>query len=296
MPDGLKVLIAGGSGLIGRCLANALVSSGCEVRILTRKRTSMQGFYQWDVEQGLADELAFLDVDAIFNLAGAGIASRPWTKRRKEILRSSRLNATRLIAESCRKLDVYPVFYAGASAIGYYGHAPGRICTEDQNPGSGFLAELCSAWEEEHIRMKDIAQNILIARISNVVSDRGGFMIPWLYAAKCLLKLRIHKMENYLTWIHEEDLVSFLTFAMQNRISGIYNMAASYCTWREFQNSIRLPSAAIPLNIPAGWMRLAMGEMSDLLFHECRAPGDKMNSTSFRFKYPDLQSALVSMK
>ncbi len=171
-----KILITGSSGLIGRSLANYLSSSEYEVRQLSRKKDyNKQHYYFWDLNSGIIEESALIGVDHIIHLAGAGIAKKRWTVKRKREIIDSRIKSTELLFNEVSKMNVKPKTFISASAIGFYGAATtNKIFSEDDEPCDDFLGEVCKQWESSSQKFAELGIRNVQLRFGVVLSAEGG--------------------------------------------------------------------------------------------------------------------------
>lgn len=172
----MKVAVTGSTGLIGSALTPFLTSQGYSVARLVRSggegETSAQNI-QWQPESGFLDERQLEGMDAVVHLAGENVAGY-WTAAKKERIRSSRVNSTRLLCQSLASLTRRPRVLVSASAIGYYGSRGDEVLREDSPPGSGFLPEVCQAWESATEPARDVGIRVVVLRLGIVLSPRGG--------------------------------------------------------------------------------------------------------------------------
>ncbi len=309
------ILITGGSGLIGTALASKLAGMGCEARILGRTLKSDHGqgpkeppaqvdqgqnpglvtHWVWNPPLGQVDRAALAGVTHAVNLAGAGIADRAWTgKRRKELLESRTISAIflkQILAEAPQGCIQRIVT---ASAIGYY-QSGEELALESAPQGQGFLAELTQAWEQSTQPLNVIAP-LTTLRIGLVLSARGGLLGPLLPVTRLGLGASIGSGRQWMSWIHEEDMVLLIAHALfaPNWSPGIYNAVAPLPR-RHLDFMRRLADAVhrpLWLAVPAWPLRWIMGERSDLLLQGVKASSQKIMDTGFTFRYPDLDPAL----
>jgi len=219
-----RVLIAGGSGLIGSRLTELLVEQGYHIHILSRKKrpnTKTTSYFQWDFSAMTIDSEA-VDVDYIINLTGAGIADARWTEKRKELLMSSRTNAAKLILQAIQKSSSKPKAYVSASAVGFYGDRAAEVLTESSAPGEGFMADCCVAWENAAQSLASVVDRLVINRIGIVLSKNGGAL------PKILMTKPVYTYfgdgKQYYPWIHIDDVCQIFIDSMEDSSrSGIYN-------------------------------------------------------------------------
>jgi uncharacterized protein (TIGR01777 family) len=303
------VLITGGSGLIGSALANQLATMDCEVRILGRlphkspskpfkslntSRGSIKA-YSWNPAIGQIDRTALEGITHVVNLAGAGIADRAWsTDRRKELLESRTMSAG-FLKQILREAPYPPVQrIVTASAIGYYPSGE-NLAVESGPRGTGFLAELTEAWEQSTQPLEEIAP-LTTLRIGLVLSQQGGLLAPLLPPTRLGLGASIGNGRQWMSWIHQEDMVRLIAHALLEPawIPGIYNAVAPLP--RRHLDFMRALASALHrplwLSIPGWPLRWIMGERADLILHGVKASSQKAMDAGFTFRHPDLAPAL----
>jgi len=300
----MRVVITGGTGLIGRALAEDLVSDGHEVIVLSRDPARARGLPQgtlvlpWDGRTvgGWAEALA--GADAAVNLAGENIGSGRWTAERKRRIRGSRVGAGLAIVQAIRSASDRPRVLVQASATGYYGprsKVPDEVVDEDTPPGSDFLAEVCLEWEASTRAAEDLGVRRAVLR-TGVVLARGGGALP-----RMVLPFRffaggpLGSGRQWLPWIHLSDEVAAIRFLIDNEsASGAFNLTAPEpVTSTEFARTLgRVLGRSAAFRVPAAVLRLAFGEMATVLLDGQRAVPSRLGELGFRFRYPELDSAL----
>lgn len=296
------ILIAGGTGLIGKRLSQYLVNAGHSVRHLSRKAQPNAPIptYAWDPSTGQIDTLALEGVEIIINLAGAGIADKPWTKARKEVITSSRVQSALLLRDAILKMKTdRPALYISSAAIGYYGDRQSEWMTEESKPGIGFLTESCVAWENAIQEVAQTGIRTVALRIGIVLSKQGGVLPKLLLPTQFGVAPYFGQGQQWYSWIHIDDLCSMFLYAIENKsITGTYNACAPQpVTNKEFMECIvrATKRAALVFPAPAFLLRLGMGEMADTVLYSTRVNVDKIQHNGFSFRYPYLEQALKSL-
>ncbi|MGD8625295.1 MAG: TIGR01777 family oxidoreductase [Anaerolineae bacterium] len=303
----MRIIITGGTGLIGTALALDLVAEGHEVIALSRTPETRNGLpgevrlAGWDARSAegwghLAD-----GADAIVNLAGANLAGggflpSRWTDERKRILRDSRVNAGRAVVDAVRQAERKPGVVVQASGAGYYGFRDDGPLTEDAGPGDDFLARLAAdAWEPSTAAVEEMGVRRVITR-SGAVLDAGEGALP-----RMVLPFRLFvggpmgRGDQWLPWIHLQDEVAAIKFLIeQEEASGPYNLAAPQSsTNAQFGRALaRVLDRPYWLPLPGFAMRLAFGEVSDVLLEGQRLSPRRIQELGFAFRFPDAESAL----
>ena len=298
-----KVLIAGGSGLVGSRLTQLLIEEGYEVTVLSRSKKGKRDnfeFANWDPEQQHIDEAA-LEADHVINLAGAGIADRPWTKGRKKELIESRLISTNFLQEQFVQRGRPLKTYLGASAIGYYGDGGDSWQTEDQPPAyRSFMTDLCKDWEEAHHSFADCTDRTSILRIGVVLSTLGGAYPKMRLPFKVGVGTYFGSGDQFYSWIHIDDLARMFIHLLDAEIeSGIYNaVSPNPLTNKELTTSIKtaLDITSIIVPAPKLTLKLAMGQMSNVILNSNKVSAKKIEKTGFDFKFPTAENAIQDIE
>jgi len=291
----MRIAVSGSHGLIGSALVQALAQAGHEVVRLVRDGAGGTGI-AWDPERGTLDRSALEGIDAVVHLAGYGIAERRWTAPVKELIRSSRVNGTRLLATALADMVRRPQVLVAASAIGYYGDRGDTWLEEDSEPGTGFLADVCRAWEAAAEPARAAGIRTVTARIGIVLSPEGGALQRMLLPFKLGLGGRIGSGQQYMSWVACDDVVAAIQFAIeQSSLAGPVNVVAPEpVTNREFTQVLaRVLRRPAFLPLPSFLARLAFGEMADaLLLASTRVRPRRLLEAGYTFRFPTLEAAL----
>jgi len=288
------VLVAGGTGFIGRALCARLADEGHEVIVWSRRASAAIPAGASTVVTTLA-ALAATGIDTVFNLAGAPIADRRWSAARKRLLVESRVRTTAGIVDWMRGSASRPRALISASAVGYYGEQGDRQISEDTAPTPGFSHELCAAWEREAMAAQSLGVRVCVVR-TGVVLDRGGGALARMAPAfKLGLGGRLGAGTHHVPWIHRDDVVAIYLWLMNTQhASGAYNASAPNPVTngeltRLLAATLHRPAFMV---VPAGLLRLALGEMSELLLGSDRMLPVRLLQAGFQFRYPELATAL----
>jgi uncharacterized protein len=293
----MKVLISGGSGLVGTALTESLRSEGHTVALLVRPGgAASEGDIRWDPSSGFVNLDAMEATDAVVNLNGASIGGGRWTSARKKILCTSRVDSTRFLVDSIAHLKQKPRVFVSASAVGYYGNRGDEILTESSAPGNDFLAEVCRDWEAEELRAQASGIRTVITRFGVILSSNGGALKQMLTPFKLGMGGRLGSGQQWMSWIALDDVVGILRSALSNeQVSGPVNVVAP----NPVQNSEFTRVLASVLHRPAIFpapafaLRLAIGEMADaLLLSSQRVHSERPPSATYAFQYENLEPAL----
>ena len=290
-----KVLITGGTGLIGRYLQALLLEKGQEVVILTRN-PKKENEFAWDIPNSYIQKEAFNGVTHIIHLAGAGIADKRWLPKRKRAILNSRVQSANLIFKKIKHLNIPLKNFISASGIGYYGAITNEhVHTENDKPHTDYIAKVCIAWENAAKQFKTLNIPVTIFRTGVVLAKDGGALkkmnTPFLLSA-------IASGKQYLPWIHIKDLCNLYLKAVEDsNFDGVYNaVAPEQHTNFSFmkQLALRLKKWLTPINIPAFMMRILVGKLAVILINGV-AISSKKTEKIFNFKYPTLASALQNI-
>jgi uncharacterized protein (TIGR01777 family) len=288
-----KVLITGGTGLVGKFLQKKLISKNYTVNILSRNPTKATEFY-WDIATNEIDDKAFLDVDYIIHLAGAGIADKRWTAERKQEIIDSRTKSTELLFNKTKQLKTPLKGFIAASAIGYYGAITSEtVFKESDTPATDFLGNVCQQWEKASLTFNELNIPTTILRTGIVLSKNGGAL------SKMNTPIAITPIasgKQYIPWIHIEDLSNLFIKAIEdNTFTGIYNAAAPETqTSFSFANILakKTNKLFIPIGVPTFVLKILFGEMSILLTTGSRVSSEKVEKSGYTFSYKNLDKAL----
>jgi uncharacterized protein (TIGR01777 family) len=292
-----KILITGGTGMVGARLSVLLESKGYEVIHLSRKQNLQARFpaYTWDIDKGKVDAVA-LDVDHVVHLAGASVAGGRWSSKRKQQIYDSRINSTKLLVDHLRESSRLKSFVS-ASAIGIYGVDTGDATLDEQSPkGSDFLAQVVKDWETVAHDLDQVA--VACLRIGIVLSNEGGALPPMMLPARFGLGAPMGSGRQYMSWIHIEDLVKMILFTIEQGLSGDFNAVAPSPVDNVTFTKILADQLHRPLwlpHIPGFVLKLALGEMSQLLLGGNYVNSKKIYDQGFRFTYKELEPALQNL-
>jgi len=298
-----KVILAGGSGLIGRALAADLVRAGAEVVVLTRSigaRRLPPGVrpVRWDgrTSTGWADESE--GAAAVVNLAGENVADGRWTAARKRRLESSRVEPTRAIVEAFRAARVPPRALLQGSAVGFYGDG-GETALDERSPrGDGFLPELSQRWEEASAPVEALGVRRVLLRTGLVLARGGGALAKMLLPFRFGLGGPLGGGRQWFPWLHLDDEIGAIRFLLERHdLAGAFNLVAPGSVRQgEFARALgrALHRPAI-VPVPGAILRLALGEMAEVLLAGQRVRPTRLIDHGYRFSYPDLDGALADL-
>jgi uncharacterized protein len=295
----MRILISGASGLVGAALTKAFRAEGSTVAHLVRPGgAARDDAIRWDPATGSVDASAMEGADVVVNLNGASIAGGRWTQARKAILRSSRVDATRTLVDALVRLRQKPRVLVSASAVGYYGDRGDEILTESSGAGTGFLAEMARDWEAEAIRAESSGIRPVLVRFGVILSAKGGALPRMLTPFKLGVGGRLGSGKQWMPWIALEDATRAIRFVIANAdMSGPVNIVApspveNAAFTRTLAHALHRP-AIFPA--PAFALRLALGEMADMLLASQRAHPEKLLAAGYAFRFDTLDTALKAI-
>ncbi|VVN45312.1 Epimerase family protein [Pseudomonas fluorescens] len=293
----MHILLTGGTGLIGRQLCRHWLSQGHRLTVLSRTPEKVANICGAEV-RGIArlEDLGQEPLDAIINLAGAPIADRPWTSRRKALLWSSRISLTETLLAWLESREQKPQVLISGSAIGWYGDGGERELTEDSPPViDDFASQLCIAWEETAQRAEALGVRVIFVRTGLVLSAEGGFLSRLLLPFKFGLGGPLGNGRQWMPWIHIKDQIALIDFLLHREdASGPYNACApNPVRNREFAKtlgSVLHRPAFMPM--PALALKVGLGELSLLLLGGQKAQPARLLEAGFTFQFTELRAAL----
>jgi uncharacterized protein (TIGR01777 family) len=293
----MHVLVTGASGLVGSALVPLLIASGHAVTRLVRSTPRPgQAEIPWDPAARRIGTPALEGLDAVVHLAGESIAAGRWTAAKKARIRDSRVQGTTILCEALAQLVTPPKVLLCASAIGYYGDRGERILREESAPGTGFLAEVCQAWEAAAAPAVQRGVRVVYLRTGMVLSPAGGALAKMLIPFRLGLGGVVGTGKQYMSWIALDDMLGAMHHALiTETLHGPVNMVAPQpVTNQEFTKTLgkvlRRPTV-FPL--PAFVARLVFGEMADaLLLASTRVAPARLQASGYTFQYPVLEEAL----
>ena len=291
----MQIVLAGGSGFLGRALTGRLRADGHTITVLTRS-PRRPGDVAWTPDEPTGMWRATLDgADAVINLAGESIAGGRWTSARKTAILRSRVDGTSALANAIAKAERPPAVFVSSSAIGIYGPHGDEPVTEDAPPGSDFLASVCREWEGEALDLASLTRVVLL-RTGLVLAREGGALPPIARPFQLFAGGRLGSGRQHWSWIHVNDWVSLVSWAIATHpVSGPLNLTAPEpVTNGEFAATLaRVLHRPAFMPAPAFALRLLLGEMADpLMLSGVRVLPAKARAHGFQFAFPRLEDAL----
>ncbi|MDH5201864.1 MAG: TIGR01777 family oxidoreductase [Nitrospirota bacterium] len=297
----MKILILGSTGFIGKNLCKELLSSGHNVVVFTSNHAKAQSLFGKNVEitewigyTPFMPSSTLQNVSAVINLAGESIGTHRWTKSVKEKIVQSRMKTTQAVVNAIKDNILSPKILVNASAVGFYGPRNDEEVTESSPAGGGFLAEVCKAWESEAYKAESYGTQVVTVRIGVVLGNEGALvrmMIPFQY----YIGGPIGTGNQWLSWIHIHDLVKIFKFIIEKgTVSGSVNATAPQpVRMKDFCEILgKVMSRPSWVRVPEFVLKIALGEMADMLFNGQRVLPKKMIDAGFEFRFPTLHKAL----
>lgn len=296
----MKCVISGGTGFIGRRIVDRLLHNGHYVGVWSRKpglekRSAVQSFF-WDPLQGEPPEESLNKMDAVIHLAGEQVAQR-WNPEVKRRIRDSRVLGTRRLVDAIGRVQHKPTVLVCASAIGYYGDRGDEVLTESSGPGSGFLADVCRAWEEEAGRAADFGLRVVKLRVGFVLGKDGGALAQMAPAFGAFVGGRLGSGRQWMPWIHAADLAEMFVYATENGVSGVWNACSpnpvtNAAFTKELGSVLGRPTL---FPVPPFALKLAFGEVGQHMLDSARVVPEAALKAGYRFRYPELGPALKNL-
>jgi len=298
------VLITGGTGMVGTSLTQLLLSKGYQVIILTRKPQTSPipnlTYAVWDIAKGTIDPLAFEKADTIVHLAGAGVADKRWSKKRKQEIVDSRVMSGALLVKYLTAHTHQVKTVVTASAIGWYGPDTEQSLqygfTETDPVDAAFLGDTCKQWEDSVKPIETLGIRLVTLRIGIVLNKQGGALAEFIKPAKFGLATIFGTGNQMVSWIHQNDLCKMILFGIQTAsLKGVYNAVSPDPTSNKdliIAITKKLRGFYLPIPVPAFVLNIMLGEMSIEILKSAKVSSYKIQEADFKFDYPTLNSAL----
>ncbi|WP_193040110.1 MULTISPECIES: TIGR01777 family oxidoreductase [unclassified Pseudomonas] len=292
----MHILLTGGTGLIGRQLCQHWLAQGHRLTVWSRRPEQVARLCG-DAVRGVASLQEVIGpVDAVINLAGAPIADRPWTHKRKALLWSSRISLTETLLVWLEGLAEKPAVLISGSAVGWYGDGGERELTEASGPvQDDFPSQLCVAWEETAQRAEALGIRVMLVRTGLVLAAEGGFLSRLLLPFKLALGGPIGNGRQWMPWVHIHDQIALIDFLLhQHDARGPYNACAPHPVRnREFAKTLgQVLHRPAFMPMPAFVLKVGLGELSGLLLGGQKALPERLLAAGFTFQFTELKAAL----
>lgn len=294
----MNIVIAGGTGLIGQRLLERCRNDGHDIAVLSRSHRPPSGSVQylaWNGRDAGPWTEALDAADAVVNLSGASVAGGRWTTRRKQIIRESRVHATRAIVEALTRASRRPRVLVNASGVGYYGSVIEDAVTESHPPGEDFLATVCREWEDEARRAVAAGVRVAMLRSGMVLDAEGGALSKLVLPFRFFIGGPLGSGRQWLPWIHHEDMVgAILHIIATPGLAGPVNITSPDAVrMKEFcavlGRALRRPSWA---PVPEFVLKVILGEMAGIILTGQHAVPEKLVASGYRHRFASLEGAL----
>ena len=292
-------MITGGSGLIGRRLSFLLKCRGYEVRILSRSNNPKNNYktFVWNVSEQYINDSAFEGLKHIIHLAGAGIADKRWSEKRKKEIIASRVASTNLLYNTVKRLKTPLNSFISASATGYYGAITSETIFEEKDkPAKDFLGKVCSLWEDSIFQFNEIKIRTVALRTGIVLSKDGGA----LKKMKTPIITSLGNGKQYMPWIHIDDLCELYIKAIEDeQFKGAFNaVSPEHISNLSFSKKISkiFNHPFLAIGAPSFILQIVFGEMSTIILNGSRISANKIKQASFKFKFENLETALKNLR
>jgi uncharacterized protein len=295
-----NILITGASGLIGTRLTEMMLQKGHHVSHLGRsKKSGNVKSFTWNVDQHQIDKDALQGIDTIIHLAGAGVADKRWTAKRKQEILESRTRSTQLLLDVLKKDNHQVTTFVSASAIGYYGFESNDELKETSPAGTDYLASVTKQWEEEVNKIESLNIRVVKIRIGIVLSEKGGALKQMMLPIKFYVGSPLGSGNQYLSWIHIDDLCAMFCKAVEDKnMRGAYNGVGTHpvtnrTLTRAIAKVLNRPMFLAP--IPGFVLKLIVGEMADIVLGGSKVSSSKIQQAGFSFQFDTLEKALRNL-
>lgn len=293
----MKILITGGTGLIGRALVCHLALNHHEITVLSRSPQKVYSHFCNEITclTHLCDKKNLDEFDAVINLAGEPIADNRWTASQKRKLINSRCDLTQKLVDLFKASNNPPTVFISGSAVGYYGDQGETLVTEETPPNTEFTHELCSKWEQIALEAQTPLTRVCLLRTGIVLSTQGGALPKMSKPFKLGIGGKLGSGKQYMPWIHIDDMVNGIIFLLEHEnTQGAFNLTAPHPVQnkRFTQVLAKVLNRPALMTVPAPILQLIMGESATLVLGGQQAIPQKLLDAGFAFRYPQLDVAL----
>ena len=292
----MKIVIAGGTGNLGKNLIGVL-SKSHDIIVLTRKKTETlsKKVKLVNYSQDIKNWCNYLkDSDVIINLVGESIANKRWTKKQKQIILNSRLNAIQKISDSLKFIKHNPKIIMNASAVGYYKSSSTKV-DESDGPGDDFLSNVCVKWEEKaNEKFSSQTSQLILLRIGIVLDSNSGMLSKLILPFKLFLGAIIGNGKQFIPWIHINDVSKIICYLMKNKIQGPVNLVSPKIDDNEnFSRKLaKALNVFVFLKVPSFVIKLLLGQMSTMLLKNSNINPKTLLDSGYKFEFENLDDAL----
>jgi uncharacterized protein (TIGR01777 family) len=298
-----RILITGGSGLVGDKLIPMLQNLGYKCSILSRKATNLSNsdlpVFHWDIENNIIDERALDGVDYIIHLAGANVAAKRWNASYKQEIIDSRVKSSALLNSKLSNTKHNVKAVISASAVGFYGNQGKSLLSENSIVATNYFGKVCATWEASVNNLNKNVRRVALLRIGIVMAKEGGALPPIYNPMKFRIGPVFGNGDQYYSWIHINDLCKMFIYALKNEsINGIYNaVAPKPVPYLEIIKSIERAKkiSTIKLKAPLWGIKLMLGEFGETLFYSTNVSSKKIQDSGFKFEFNSIDDAIANL-
>jgi len=286
---------------VGGYLTQLLLNKGYVVSHLSREAGNNPKVktFLWDIHKGQIDEKCIDGVDTIVHLAGAGIADKHWTDKRKKEIIESRTKSIGLIYSLLQSKPHQVKSVISAAATGYYNDRGDELLTEESKPSNDFLGNCCVQWEQAVDKGEELGLRVLKFRTGVVLTNKGGALPKLAMPIKLGLGSPLGSGKQWIPWIHQQDVIDLYFYGIENAgLKGVYNMVApNPVTNKQLTQSVakKLKRPLWLPNVPAFVLKLLLGEMSTIVLGGSKVSAQKIEATGFKFSFPTIEAALADI-
>jgi uncharacterized protein (TIGR01777 family) len=303
------VVITGGTGMIGKALTTALLNKGHRVITLSRSTNHNRAeknlsFATWDIQKQTISSDAIEQADYIVHLAGAGVADKRWTRRRKREIVDSRVKSGELIIKTLKETNNNVKAILTSSGIGWYGPDPAipnpSPFVETDQPAEDFLGMTCRLWQESLEPVRTMGKRLVVFRTGIVLSRKGGALKEFARPPKFGLAAILGNGKQIVSWIHIDDLISMYIAAIENEsYNGVYNAVAPEPVSNKNLTlqiaRVKKGSFFVPVHVPSFVLKVVLGEMSIEVLKSATVSCKKIKAAGFQFAFPTIDKALKDL-
>ena len=297
----MRITLTGATGFIGSRLVQLWLEAGHELHVLGRKPGKLPPavhFWEWTDPERTSPPAESLDgSDAVINLAGEPVAQR-WNEAVKQRIRSSRVQGTSRLVDALRAMPRPPAVLVNASAVGYYGSRGDEVLTETSPPGKGFLPDVCKEWEQQAQQAAPLGSRVVCVRTGIVLGTEGGALPQMLPPFRLGVGGRLGSGKQWMPWIHIDDIVGLIDFAVNTRtVQGPLNACSpNPVTNADFSRELgRVLHKPALLPVPEFAIQLLFGEMAEVVLASDRALPQAAVAAGYPFRFPELPAALIKL-
>ena len=299
----MKIIVSGSSGLVGTAVVDSLRADGHSIGRLVRSGSAgtadaTSRLIRWEPPTGSIDLAAMEGADAVVHLAGASIAGGRWSAARKQELRRSRVDATRHLVGGLAQLKAKPRVLVSAAAIGYYGDRGDEVLMETSAPGNDFLAQLCRDWEAEAAKAEHGGIRTVMLRFGIILAAHGGALRQMLGPFRLGIGGKLGNGRQWMSWVTLEDVAALIRYAVEKDwprgpVNAVAPNAVTNAEFTSVLAGVLHRPALFPVPRPA--LKLAFGEMADVLVASQHVIPEKLNTAGYPFRHAHLREALTSI-